>query len=190
MCGAATLHASGKTDINSAADVAEALKPIAGKFALLSSVAGLSAQDCCPSRVWPVPLPTHLQKARTGRQGVDHKPWEAVGFYAVIAVATLFGLSLEPLERVLLRAARPTAQKPPTLADVVERINEARPPLNASFDRRARGENIVSISLDMWRRTPELMTFSMDCLSVSTDALLQRGLHHAREPVHDRHRTR
>lgn len=51
----------GKTDINSAADVAEALKPIAGKFALLSSVSGLSAQDCCPPRVWPVPLPTHLQ---------------------------------------------------------------------------------------------------------------------------------
>ena len=32
---AATLHANGKTDINSAADVAEALKPIAGNFAFV-----------------------------------------------------------------------------------------------------------------------------------------------------------
>lgn len=35
MCAAATLHANGKTDIKSAADVAEALKPIAGNFAFV-----------------------------------------------------------------------------------------------------------------------------------------------------------
>lgn len=35
MCAAATLHANGKTDIKSAADVAEALRPIAGNFAFV-----------------------------------------------------------------------------------------------------------------------------------------------------------
>ena len=35
LTAAATLHAHGKTDINSAAEAAEALKPIAGPFAAL-----------------------------------------------------------------------------------------------------------------------------------------------------------
>jgi Mn2+/Fe2+ NRAMP family transporter len=91
---AVTLHAHGKNDIDSAAQAAEALRPIAGPFAsllfslgivgtgllALPLLGGSAAYAVGETLRWPV--------------GLERKPKEARAFYAVLAVATLIGLVL------------------------------------------------------------------------------------------------
>jgi NRAMP (natural resistance-associated macrophage protein)-like metal ion transporter len=94
LTAAATLHVHGKTDINSAAEAAEALRPIAGAFAsflfslgivgtgllALPVLAGSAAYGVGEAFRWPV--------------GLDRKAREAKAFYSVLAVATLIGLGI------------------------------------------------------------------------------------------------
>jgi Mn2+/Fe2+ NRAMP family transporter len=102
MCAAATLHASGKTDINSAADVAEALKPIAGNFAFVVFSVGIVGTGLLSILVLAGSAAYAFAETQDWKVGLDHKPWEAIGFYSVISAATLFGLGLEfvPLDPV------------------------------------------------------------------------------------------
>lgn len=95
MCTAATLHASGKTDINSAADVAEALKPIAGNFAFALFSIGIVGTGLLSIPVLAGSAAYAFAETQDWKAGLNHKPWEAVGFYGVIAAATTFGLALE-----------------------------------------------------------------------------------------------
>jgi Mn2+/Fe2+ NRAMP family transporter len=92
---AVTLHAAGMTDIQTSADAAEVLRPIAGDlaFALFSLgvigagllavpvLAGSAAYAVCESRGWKI--------------GLEHKPREAMGFYTVIGLAILVGLAVD-----------------------------------------------------------------------------------------------
>ena len=91
---AATLHAAGKTDIQTSAQAAEALRPIAGPlaewiFALgivgtgllaIPVLAGATAYAVGEGRQWPV--------------GLARKPKEAVAFYAVLALSGGIGIAL------------------------------------------------------------------------------------------------
>lgn len=92
---AATLHAAGKTEIQSAADAAQALKPVAGNlaFAIFSLgiigtgllavpvLAGSSAYAVCEIGGWNASL--------------ENKPMRAKVFYAVISVGILLGLAID-----------------------------------------------------------------------------------------------
>jgi len=94
MTTAATLHASGKTDIQSSSQAAEALKPVAGAFAefifalgivgtgllAIPVLAGSTAYAIGEGRKWPV--------------GLSRKPREAVAFYAVLTVSVALGVAL------------------------------------------------------------------------------------------------
>lgn len=95
MSTAATLHASGKTEIGSAADVAEALKPIAGDFAFVLFSLGIIGTGMLSIPVLAGSAAYAFGESQDWKCGLDHKPWEAIGFYAVIAAATMFGLALE-----------------------------------------------------------------------------------------------
>lgn len=95
MSTAATLHASGKTEIESAADVAEALKPIAGDFAFVLFSLGIIGTGMLSIPVLAGSAAYAFGESQDWKCGLDHKPWEAIGFYAVIAAATMFGLALE-----------------------------------------------------------------------------------------------
>jgi NRAMP (natural resistance-associated macrophage protein)-like metal ion transporter len=91
---AATLHAAGKTDIQTSAQAAEALRPIAGQFAevifalgivgtgllAIPVLAGATAYAVGEGRRWPV--------------GLARKPKEAVAFYAVLALSAAIGIAL------------------------------------------------------------------------------------------------
>jgi NRAMP (natural resistance-associated macrophage protein)-like metal ion transporter len=91
---AATLHANGKTDIQTSAQAAEALRPIAGAFAevifalgivgtgllAIPVLAGAAAYAVGEGRKWPV--------------GLARKPKEAVAFYAVLALSAAIGIAL------------------------------------------------------------------------------------------------
>jgi len=91
---AAVLHAHGITDIQTGAQAAEALRPLAGELAfLLFSIgiigtgliaipvlAGSSAYALAETLKWPIGLERKLNRAK--------------GFYGILAVATLLGVAL------------------------------------------------------------------------------------------------
>ncbi|MDB5706345.1 MAG: divalent metal cation transporter [Sphingomonas bacterium] len=92
---AATLHAAGKTDIQSAADAASALKPVAGQFAFLLFSLGIIGTGLLAIPVLAGSTAYAIGESRGWTTGLEHKPWEAKGFYTVIGVATLLGIGLD-----------------------------------------------------------------------------------------------
>jgi Mn2+/Fe2+ NRAMP family transporter len=92
---AATLHAAGKTDIQSAAQAAEALKPIAGNFAFALFSLGIIGTGMLAIPVLAGSAAYAIGETRGWKVGLDNKPWEAVGFYLVIAMAVVLGIGID-----------------------------------------------------------------------------------------------
>jgi NRAMP (natural resistance-associated macrophage protein)-like metal ion transporter len=95
MSAAATLHSAGKTDIASAADAAEALRPAAGPFAFALFSLGIMGTGLLAIPVLAGSAAYAVGESRGWKCGLECKPWEAVGFYAVIALATLIGITID-----------------------------------------------------------------------------------------------
>ena len=91
---AATLHAQGKTEIGSAAEAAEALRPIAGDFAFMLFSLGIIGTGLLSLPVLAGSAAYAVGEAQGWKCGLENKPWEATGFYSVIAAATLLGLGI------------------------------------------------------------------------------------------------
>jgi NRAMP (natural resistance-associated macrophage protein)-like metal ion transporter len=102
MATAATLHAAGKTNIGTAADAAKALEPIAGHFAFLLFALGVLGAGLLSIPVLAGSAAYAVGEVRGWKCGLDHKPWEAVGFYSVLGAATLLGLGIDwsPLDPI------------------------------------------------------------------------------------------
>lgn len=92
---AATLHMSGKTEIATAADAAQALEPVAGKLAFLVFSLGIIGTGLLAVPVLAGSAAYAIGESRGWKCGLDFKPWEAKGFYTVIAVATLVGIGID-----------------------------------------------------------------------------------------------
>ena len=92
---AATLHMAGKTWIDTAADAAQALQPIAGEFAFLLFSLGIIGTGLLAVPVLAGSAAYAVGETRGWTCGLDYKPWEAVGFYSVISVATLLGIGID-----------------------------------------------------------------------------------------------
>jgi Mn2+/Fe2+ NRAMP family transporter len=94
---AATLHKSGVTTIESAAQAADALRPLAGSLASLLFAAGIIGTGLLAVPV----LAGSAAYATTEMVGLagslDAKPWRARFFYGVILLTTLAGASLQKL---------------------------------------------------------------------------------------------
>jgi len=89
---AATLHAHGVTDIQSSAQAAEALRPIAGNFAF-----GLFAMGIIGTGLLAVPVLAGSSAYAIGEamqwpSGLARQPKEAMAFYATLVLATLIGV--------------------------------------------------------------------------------------------------
>ncbi len=99
---AATLHASGKMRIDTAADAARALQPVAGHFAFLLFSLGIIGTGLLAVPVLAGSAAYAVGESRGWRCGLGHKPWEAIGFYTVIGVATLLGIGIDwsPLDPI------------------------------------------------------------------------------------------
>jgi Mn2+/Fe2+ NRAMP family transporter len=95
ISAAATLHAAGKTDIQSAEQAARALAPIAGKFAFLLFSLGIIGTGLLALPVLAGSAAYAVGESRGWKCGLDNKPWEAVGFYSVMAAATALGLAID-----------------------------------------------------------------------------------------------
>jgi NRAMP (natural resistance-associated macrophage protein)-like metal ion transporter len=92
---AATLHVAGKTDIQTAADAASALQPIAGQFAFILFGLGIIGTGLLAVPVLAGSAAYAIGETRGWPCGLAHKPWEAVGFYTVIGAATLLGVAID-----------------------------------------------------------------------------------------------
>jgi Mn2+/Fe2+ NRAMP family transporter len=88
---AATLHAKGITDIQTSAQAAEALRPIAGKFVFLVFGLGIIGTGLLAVPVLAGSAAFAMGEAFGWHVGLSRKPERAKSFYATIAVATLLG---------------------------------------------------------------------------------------------------
>ena len=91
---AATLYTHGKTEINSAAEAAEALRPIAVPFATLFFSLGIIGTGLLALPVLGGSATYALGEALKWPVGLERQAKEAKAFYSVLAVATLLGVAL------------------------------------------------------------------------------------------------
>lgn len=91
---AATLNANGVTDITSAAQAAEALRPIAGEFAFALFAIGIIGTGLLAVPILAGSAAYAVSETFGWVEGLNRKPREAKAFYAVIALATAGGLAL------------------------------------------------------------------------------------------------
>lgn len=94
LTAAVTLHAQGKTDIQTAAQAAEALRPVAGPFAFLLFALGIIGTGLLAVPVLAGSAAYAVGEMLQWPTGLERTPLEASGFYVVLALATLLGLSL------------------------------------------------------------------------------------------------
>ena len=88
---AATLHAAGIREISSAAQAAQALRPLAGKFAFALFALGIVATGLLSVPVLAGSAAYALGEARRWPVGLARPPLQAKAFYAAIAAATFLG---------------------------------------------------------------------------------------------------
>jgi NRAMP (natural resistance-associated macrophage protein)-like metal ion transporter len=91
---AATLHASGQTDVGTAADAARALEPLAGKGASFFFSVGIIGTGLLAIPVLAGSAAYGLGEALKWDVSLERKPGDAKKFYAAIGVCTLLGVLL------------------------------------------------------------------------------------------------
>jgi Mn2+/Fe2+ NRAMP family transporter len=91
---AATLNAYGITDIQTSAQAAEALRPIAGVFTFALFAAGVIGIGLLAVPVLAASGAYALGEALGWTTGLDRKPLDAKAFYITIAISTLIGVGI------------------------------------------------------------------------------------------------
>ena len=94
VAAAATLHAHGVTDIQTSAQAAEALRPIAGVFTFALFAAGIIGIGLLAVPVLAASGAYALGEALGWTTGLDRKPLDAKAFYVTIAISTLMGVGI------------------------------------------------------------------------------------------------
>ena len=92
LATALTLFANGKTDIESAADAAEALRPIAGDFSAVTFAVGMIGAGVLAVPILSGSAAYAVAEALGWRYGLETKWWRARPFYGVIVASTLVGV--------------------------------------------------------------------------------------------------
>ena len=90
----AVLHAHGITDIQTGAQAAEALRPLAGELAFLLFSIGIIGTGLIAIPVLAGSSAYALAEALSLPIGLERKLHRAKGFYGILAVATLIGVAL------------------------------------------------------------------------------------------------
>ena len=95
LATAVTLHAAGIADIQTAAQAASALRPLAGHFAYLLFALGILGVGLVGVPVLAGSGAYALCEAMGWQWGLERKSKDARGFYGVIAVSVLAGLAMQ-----------------------------------------------------------------------------------------------
>lgn len=120
----ATLHATGKTDIQSAADAAQALRPLAGNGAAILLAVGLIGTGFLAVPILTGSAAYAIAEAFHWKAGLDEKPRRAKGFYAVIVASTLIGILIDfvginPIDALFWTAVINGVLAPPLLVVIM-----------------------------------------------------------------------
>jgi Mn2+/Fe2+ NRAMP family transporter len=154
LATAATLFKAGKTDIQSATEAAEALRPLAGNGAYALLALGLIGAGFLGVPVLTGSSAYAVAEARGWKHGLDEKPRRAKLFYAMIVIPTLIGMlinfvGINPISALFWTAVINGFLAPPLLV-VIMRIAKNR----AIMGERANGPltNIVgwATTATMW----------------------------------------
>ncbi|MCP3417537.1 divalent metal cation transporter [Bradyrhizobium brasilense] len=94
VTAAASLHATGKTDIQTSAQAAEALRPIAGPFAEVIFALGIVGTGLLAIPVLAGATAYAVGEGRRWRVGLTRRPKEAIAFYSVLALSGGIGIAL------------------------------------------------------------------------------------------------
>lgn len=94
LASAATLHDAGLTNLQSAADVARALEPLAGEAAELLLAVGLVGAGFLAVPVLTGSSAYAVAEAFGWKHGFDLKPAKAKWFYGIIVGSTLIGMAV------------------------------------------------------------------------------------------------
>jgi NRAMP (natural resistance-associated macrophage protein)-like metal ion transporter len=97
LATAATLHEAGKTDIKSATDAAQALRPLAGDLSAILLAVGLIGSGVLAIPILSGSAAYALSEAFGWKYGLDRNPARAKQFYTVIGIATLVGVGINYL---------------------------------------------------------------------------------------------
>jgi len=91
---ASVLHANGVTNINSATQAAEALRPLAGDFTFALFALGIIGTGLLAIPVLAGSAAYGVAEIFGWRATLEARPEKAVGFYTIIAAATIIGFGL------------------------------------------------------------------------------------------------
>ncbi len=107
ICTAATLHASGLTNITDAGEAAKALIPLAGKWAGLTFAFGLLNASLFAATILPLSTAHVICEGFGFEAGLDHKFREAPAFYWLYTILIVVGAGIvllpgAPLWKILI----------------------------------------------------------------------------------------
>jgi NRAMP (natural resistance-associated macrophage protein)-like metal ion transporter len=136
LSAAATLHTAGITRIETSAQAAEALRPLAGHFAFLLFSCGIIGTGLLAVPVLAGSAAYAVTETMEWRSGLDKKLHEAKEFYAIVAIATLGGVLLnftpvDPIKALLWSAVVNCVIAVPIM--VVMMLLGARPAIMGHF---------------------------------------------------------
>ena len=98
LASAATLHATGKTNIQTATDAAQALRPLSSGAASILFSLGLIGSGFLAVPILTSSSAYAMCEAFDWKGGLDEKFRDAVRFYAIIAISTLIGMLINFLK--------------------------------------------------------------------------------------------
>jgi len=127
----ATLHVTGQTNIQSATEAAQALRPLAGDFATVLFGIGLIGAGILAVPVLTGSAAYAVAETFGWPSGLDEKPRHAKKFYAVIAASTLVGVAIDfaginPISALYWTAVINGVVAPPLLVVVMLVANNRR----------------------------------------------------------------
>jgi NRAMP (natural resistance-associated macrophage protein)-like metal ion transporter len=125
----ATLFQAGQTQINSAAEAAEALRPLAGDAAAILLAVGLIGSGFLAVPVLTGSSAYAVSETFGWKEGLNSKPGEARGFYAVIVAGTALGMlfnfvGVNPIDALFWTAVLNGFLAPPLLVLVMLVAND------------------------------------------------------------------
>ena len=92
---ASTLHAHGRTQLETSADVAAALKPLAGPLAMLLYTIGIVGTGLLAIPTFAGSAAYAFAETFDWKQGIDETFSRALAFYAVVAVSIAIGITMD-----------------------------------------------------------------------------------------------
>jgi NRAMP (natural resistance-associated macrophage protein)-like metal ion transporter len=160
---AVTLNAHGQTEIQTAAQAAEALRPVAGKFAFLLFSLGIVGTGMLALPVLAGSAAYAVGEAFGWRTGLEAKPKRARKFYLVLAATMLAGLALnfvqiDPIKALFWAAVVNGLVAPPIMVTMM--LMAGKPAIMQNF--------VISKRLKIWGWAATILMFAVAAASIAS----------------------